>query len=146
MVCFYILGTIVWQKIKDIVYRDCPGCQVNADDQLTHVCIYLTTIEYLFTFGWFERYFDWHYQEAFKNVDWRYANELYKVHSNLYDDQAERMCDVKYWKTRKKSVILREYLKFYVRMHASEKNSYHSFLSHLWSINFLHPITPNVSS
>lgn len=146
MVCFFILGMIMWQKIKDIIRRECPGCQVNADDQLTHFCIYLTTREYLFDCGWFERYFDWNYQEAFKNINWRYASELFKVHSNLYDEQAEKLCDARHWRTRKKGVMLREYAKFYVRMHASNDNSYHSFLSHLWSINFLHGITPNVSN
>lgn len=145
MVCFYILGSIVWQKIRDLIYKHCPGCQVNADDQLAHVCLYLNK-EYLFEYGWFERFFDWHYQEAFKAVNWQYANELFKVHSNLYDEQASRLCDSKHWRTRKRGLFLREYVKFYVKMHASESNSYNSFLSHIWSINFLHGITPNVSS
>lgn len=146
MVCFYVLGSIIWQKIKDIIYRECPGCQVNAEDQLTHVCIYLTNRDYLFSFGWFERYFEWHYQEAFRNTNWHYANELFKVHSNLYDDKAANLCEAKYWRTRRRGLMLREYVKFYVQMHASKDNSYHSFLSHIWSINFLHGITPNVSS
>lgn len=141
-VCYYIISTLLWEKIKEIVSKECDGCIVQAENQLGHVCIYLDSNYYLKEYSWFERFYDWKFEKAITLIDWVHVKEVYKLHSALFSRHAAAMCSTRHWRTRSRRTALKDDLLFYTKLHALSENSYIEFMTHLHSLIHKHQSKP----
>lgn len=129
MVFYYILSSILWKKIKQLVLDNCEGCLIGLENQLGHTCLRLHGNELWYN-GWFHYYVEKYYDIAFMSINWNHIIELYKLNSDLVDKNVLSICCRSHWRTRSRQVELEEKVKFYLGFHALDK-SYVRFLEYL---------------